>query len=111
MPKATSGGASNAWEEQEAAAQAAVADPAPAAPAEEAAPAAPEAPEAPAETPAPAADAPAAPDVSSMTKAQLQDHAVSLGLATDGTKADLAARITDHVESSAAEPAQSEATP
>jgi len=112
MPKATSGGASNAWEEQEAAAQAPVADPAPATPAEETEPAAPETPAVPAEEPKAPAETPAV-DVTSMTKAQLQDHADSLGLPTDGTKADLAARITDHVESATAEtePTQPEATP
>lgn len=92
MPKVTSGGASNAWEQPEAAPEAPVETPAaPAGPADPPAPAA-------SETPAPVVEVP---DVASMTKAQLQDHADSLGLPTDGTKADLATRITDHVETAA----------
>lgn len=100
MPKVTSGGASNSWEQPgETGETTAVEAPAAPAPAEPPAPAAPEAPAAVVE----------APDVASMTKAQLQDHADSLGLPTDGTKADLAARITDHVETVA--PVQTEPAP
>lgn len=44
----------------------------------------------------------AAPPVASMSKAELQDHADSLGLPTDGTKADLAARIVEHHETAGA---------
>lgn len=109
MPKATSGGASNGWEQQEAEAQAPVAQTAAPAPAET-----PDTVEA--ETPAVVetpVEAPAvtAFDVTAMTKAQLQDHADSLGLPTDGTKSDLAARIAGVVEQE--EPAQdaSEAQP
>lgn len=99
MPKITSGGASNAREELEPGAQAVEETAVPAAPAAEAA--------APAEAEQPAPPAPTeepspAPDVASMTKTELQDHADSLGLPTDGTKAVLAARIADHVEGAVA---------
>ena len=112
MPKATSGGSSNAWEQQEAEAQAAVAEAAAPVATQTAAPAAPETPAAPVKEPEAPAEAPAVPDVASMTKSQLQEHADSLGLPTDGTKAALAARITDHVETAATgtDTAQSEAT-
>lgn len=96
MPKVTSAGASNAQEETQAVAAPPVAD-APAA--EAAAPAAP-APVAQEETAAEGAAA--LPPVASMSKAELQDHADSLGLATDGTKADLAARIVEHHETAGA---------
>lgn len=108
MPKATSGGASNAWLENEPGYQPPVESEA--------------APVAVAEVPADAEVTEAAlatggmiaapspvivgepgpelplPPVASMSKAELQDHADSLGLPTDGTKADLAARIVEHHE-------------
>lgn len=118
MPKITSGGASNAREELEPGTQGAEAAPVEAAevPADtevtvaaEHGPEPTELPEGDVVTPA-SPEAPALPPVASMSKSELQDHADSLGLPTDGTKADLAARITEHVEASAsAAPAETAA--
>lgn len=123
MPKITSGGASNAREELEPGAPGAEAAPVEAAevpadaevsPDAESAAASPE----PEETggsdgpPADAEPAPAAvPPVESMSKSELQDHADSLGLPTSGTKADLAARIVEHHESSEAPAGESAPAP
>lgn len=144
MPKATSGGASNAWEEVEAVAAEVVehveelaghgeaqAAPVPAA-AEvtgehgpeptklpegdlvapgpvstgesDGSPTAKAAPESAVPDPA----VPAVPPVASMSKAELQDHAASLGLPTSGPKADLAARIVEHVETQGAPAAEAQ---
>lgn len=103
MPKATIGGASNAWLEMEPGYQA------PAVPVEVPADAevttteptlveAGESDGLPAET-----TVPVLPPVESMSKAELQDHADSLGLPISGSKADLAARIVEHHEAVAAD--------
>lgn len=109
MPKATSGGASNAWETPDVVDEPAAVEPVEAAEVPADAEAVTEdggtAPESVEESSAgdPEGDAEdgSAPvvDVTAMTKADLQAHADSLGLPTSGSKADLAARITDHVES------------
>lgn len=108
MPKATTGGASNAWLENEPGYQ----------PPVEAAPV--EAAEVPADAEVTAAEptpvetgdgdgspaeaaAPVLPPVALMSKAELQDHADSLGLPISGSKADLAARIVEHHEAVAAD--------
>lgn len=105
MPKATSGGASNAWLENEPGYQAPVESEAASvevaevpADAEVTPPGAPavetgESDGSPAET-----AVPVLPPVESMSKSELQDHADSLGLPTSGTKSDLAARIVEHHE-------------
>lgn len=122
MPKITSGGASNAREELEPGAQVAeLAAPVEAAEvpadAEVSPDVEPEAPEAGGSDglPVDVEAVPAAvPPVESMSKSELQDHADSLGLPTSGTKADLAARIVEHHESSAAsaeDPAPAPETP
>lgn len=122
MPKATSGGVSNAWEELEPGAQDATPVEAAEVPADaevteapvpvetgetgesDGSPTAEAVPESAVPDPA----VPAVPPVASMSKAELQDHAASLGLPTSGPKADLAARIVEHVETQGAPAAEAQ---
>lgn len=127
VPKATSGGASSAWEQAPVAeAPAAAPETAPAVEAEPAQlvaepvgdGAAGDAPAMVAEggyagasnlveiQPEPAAEAvPVAPDYGSMTQAALRDEAKARGLPVGGAKADLAARLADHDAAADGEPA------
>lgn len=111
MPKATTGGASNAWLENEPGYQPPVeseAAPVEAAEVPADAEVSPDEEPVTAETgvsdgPPAEAAAPALPPLESMSKAELQDHADSLGLPISGSKADLAARIVEHHEAVAAD--------
>lgn len=107
MPKATSGGASNAWEQDAPDAAGAEAQPAPVVAGEPAAQVqgepGPEVPLPPGWSADPgAAPADGAADYGSMTKAALSAEAASRELPTSGTKTDLAARLAEHDASTAA---------